>query len=305
MDHSNSNPEIRDLQLVQLEILLEFDRICKKHNIRYQLFSGTLIGCIRHQGFIPWDDDIDVCLIREEYDRFLEIAKIELDEKFFLQTYETDRNTVKRLARIRKNNTLYLQEQYQFIKMHHGIPISLMPLDNVKPGTFIGEFHRAFYQFLLVPLRKLNYCRSWDNCINKNKNKPLRKSVTILLHVISKFIPKKFTDNFHNKIACMFNGKETEYIAHLTNGATKKRYKAFMMSRKDFFDVISGKFEGHTFPIPRNYDKLLTNIYGDYMTYPPIEEQKPKHYVTNVILDTKSAQYCSHELTFKVHQHRS
>ena len=284
MKNNNVNLYIRDIQLAQLEMLLELDRICKKFDIRYQLFSGTLLGCIRHNGFIPWDEDIDVCMIRQEYDRFLDIAKFELDKKYFLQTYMTDKNYVKRLARLRKNNTLYLQESYQYQDMHHGIPISIMPLDNIKPYTFSGELHRALYQLSILVFRKINHSRSFEFCLHQNNL--FIKGSTIFLHMLSKIIPKRSTDLLQEKIACLFNNQDTEYITHLTNGATRKRYYAFMMKREEFYDVIPGIFEGYEFPIPRNYHKLLTNIYGDYMKPPPEDEQKSKHGIVKLCIST-------------------
>ena len=275
----NEQCEIREIQKVQLEILLDFDRICKKHNIKYQLFAGTLLGAIRHNGFIPWDDDIDLCLTRDEYNKFIEISKQELNKEYFLQTYDTDRYYYKQLARIRKNNTLMLQDLYSGLDMHHGICISLMPLDNVVPGTLKGDFHRILYQLLLNIFSRINDTRSLDSC---KKRTGFKKNAKILLHYIFKIIPKKKTDSFHTKIACMFNNKETQYITHLTNGATKKRYYAYMMKREEFYDVIEGDFEGYKFPIPRNYHYLLSNLYGDYMKLPPEEKQKPHHGVVKI-----------------------
>jgi lipopolysaccharide cholinephosphotransferase len=88
---SNSWTTLRDVQKVQLEILLEFDRICRKHGLKYLLFAGTLLGAVRHKGFIPWDDDIDVCMLRGDYERFLTVCKDELSAELFLQTTDTDR----------------------------------------------------------------------------------------------------------------------------------------------------------------------------------------------------------------------
>lgn len=285
MKFDNIDVDIKDVQNIEFEILLEFDRICKKNNIKYQLFAGTLLGCIRHKGFIPWDDDIDICMTRGEYNKFLDIASSELNIKYFMQTYETDKNYFKQLGRIRKNNTLYLQKGYQFVDMHHGVSISLMPLDNVIPNKLIGKAHRIAYQFLFYFLVKLNGSRSIKSCVNRDN--AIEKVIRLILFGVSKFIPKKLTDRLHTKVACMFNNQETEYITHLTNGATKKRVYAYMMKRKDFYDVIEGDFEGHKFPIPRNFHSALTNLYGDYMKLPPEEKQKPHHGVVKVSFNTK------------------
>ena len=98
--------KLREIQLVQLQILTEFDRICKKNDINYQLFAGTLLGAVRHKGFIPWDDDVDVCMLRSEYDRFLEIAQQELDPDYFVQNTYTDPEYYNIFTRIRKNGTV-------------------------------------------------------------------------------------------------------------------------------------------------------------------------------------------------------
>lgn len=104
--------KLREIQLVQLQILTEFDRICKKNDINYQLFAGTLLGAVRHKGFIPWDDDVDVCMLRSEYDRFLEIAQQELDPDYFVQNTYTDPEYYNIFTRIRKNGTFHTFMMY-------------------------------------------------------------------------------------------------------------------------------------------------------------------------------------------------
>ncbi|KMK78304.1 LicD family protein [Alkalihalobacillus pseudalcaliphilus] len=283
MKFINLDVEIKEVQKVQLEILLEFDRICKKHNIKYQLFAGTLLGAIRHKGFIPWDDDIDICLLREDYDKFLSVCDNELDTRYFMQTYKTDKRYFKQSGKLRKNGTVCLQEVYKEFDMHHGVSISLMPLDNVKPNTVIGTIQRKLYQFMFSFLIKLNGSRVFKRCINRKSY--VERVVRIILYLLSKVIPKSVTDNLHTKVACLFNDKNTKYITHLTNGATKKRYYAYMMEREEFYNVILGEFEGMEFPIPRNYDKVLRNLYGDYMKLPPLKEQVPHHGVIDVKLN--------------------
>ena len=108
---------LRRLQQTEFEILKEFDRICKKHNIQYFLDSGTALGAARHKGFIPWDDDIDVGMLRSDYEHFLEICPKELEQKYFLQTIETDPGCPCLFAKIRKNGTIYQENEKHRIKI--------------------------------------------------------------------------------------------------------------------------------------------------------------------------------------------
>lgn len=280
MVDKTENETLRKVQMVQLELLLEFDRICKKHDIPYQLFAGTLLGSVRHKGFIPWDDDIDLAILRKDYNRFLEIVPKELDERYFLQTYETDKEYYKQSGRLRRNNTLMLQELYEPFDIHHGIPISLMPIDNIKPDSFFGKAHRVLYQTLYNNLWRLNNARAIENCQREENLK--KKTVRYILHGVSKFIPKSLTDRLHEKAATLYSNEETEYVSHLTNGATKKRFHAYKMKRRDFYDTIPGEFEGHHFPIPRNYEEVLSNLYGDWQKLPSEEDREPHHGVIEI-----------------------
>jgi len=258
---------IKKLQNVMFEILLEFDRICKKNNIKYQLFAGTLLGSIRHKGFIPWDDDIDICLLRKEYNRFIEVCKTDLDSKYFLQTYETDKHWPRQFAKIRKNNTLLLEDSVSDYDIHHGIFIDVFPLDNVFPNTFIGKMQ----QKILFIMTKISLIRIKKICMNREGF--MEKFLCLFIHPFSKIIPKYWLDLLQTKIAIMFQKQETEYVAHLTCG------KEVYMNIKDVYDVIDGIFNDHIFPIPKNYDKVLTGIFGNYMKPPPIEERGSHNFI--------------------------
>lgn len=272
---------LKSIQHELLDILLEFDRICNKHGLKYQLFAGTLLGAIRHEGFIPWDDDIDVCMLRSEYEKFIDICLKELSPKYFLQTYETDYNYYKQFAKIRKNGTVFLQELVSDLNIHHGIYIDIFPLDNVKPGTVSG----ILQQKILFLLGRLDYVRSKKRC--KKTSNTIVKYSGLSMHYLVRTLPKKITDKLQYRIATMFSVKDTVYISHLTNGVTKVRYHKFIAEQSTYQNMLYKKFEGFSFPVPVNYDDVLTRLYGDYKRIPEREEQTSHHDVIKVILSSE------------------
>lgn len=274
--------DIRRVQKVELEILLEFDRVCKANNIKYHLFAGTLLGAIRHNGFIPWDDDIDVCMLREDYEKFLIVGKECLDGDYFLQTYETDENYINQFAKIRKNNTIFLQDDVVGTNIHQGFYIDIFPFDNVEPYTLVGRVQRN----ILNILRYMTKCRL-KNKVNKTRNS-FSRYFRLFIHYFIKIIPKKPMDKMITNIACMFNNKNTKYVGELSHGTAKYLYDRFTVEKNIFYDTIEWEFEGHKFPIPRKYDYVLTKNYGDYMIPPPLEQQKPHHGIIEICFDTTS-----------------
>ena len=278
----NLDVEIREAQRVQLGILLDFDRFCKKHKISYQLFSGTLIGAIRHNGFIPWDDDVDVCMLRDEYEKFLKLSESELDEKYFVQNFYTDKNFQSQYSKIRLNNTRYVEYMVQDVDMHHGVFIDVFPYDNVKPNTLMGKLQRV----TLHRLKKINYCRV--KRVNNSKKSSSSRFINNLTYYILKLVPKRSMDNWIKKISIMFNGEDTEYVGELGISTRKDMYDKFNLKKEVFYNTIEWKFEGHCFPVPRDYDYVLTKNYGDYMSFPPLEEQQPHHGIVEVNFDTNA-----------------
>lgn len=281
MKFENMNVSIRDVQKVQLEILLEFDRVCKKNAIQYQLFAGTLLGAIRHKGFIPWDDDIDVCMLRKDYDKFIKLGKKELSDSYFLQTHKSDKDYIMSFAKIRKNNTLFIEESTSESKIHSGIYIDVFPMDNVQPGKMLG----IMQQKTLFVLGRINLSRIKK--ISLQATKPIEKYVSLGFHYILKLIPKAWTNYLLDKLLIMFNDRETEYVTHLSNGVSRSRYFRYIQRKDEVYNTINGEFEGCYFPIPAQYEDDLTRLFGDYMKLPPIEQQKPHHGIIEVNFDTK------------------
>lgn len=272
--------DIKKVQTIQFELLVEFDRICKENNIMYQLFSGTLLGAIRHKGFIPWDDDIDVCMLREEYDKFLTVYKKELNEQYFLQNYETDPLSMFHFSKLIKNNTIYRTNTYRDIDMNHGIFIDIFPMDNVKPNTKIGNIHRMLYSFGFHVISSMNKNRCYQA---KNK---LTKYLRLSLYYSTKVLPKNSIHVILDKAICMFDNQDTTYVSCITNGDSKELIDKTTVERATFIDLIEWEFEGIKFPVPKEYDYILTKQYGKYLELPPVEEQKPHHGIIEVNFDT-------------------
>lgn len=153
--------QLRKLQLTELELLVEFDRICRKNNIVYILGYGTMLGAVRHKGFIPWDDDVDVFLMRDEYERFCDACEKDLDkEKFFLQNWETDKNFNSGYAKLRRNNTHYVRVGQEKMKYHNGIYIDIMVFDKIIDN----EKERNKFKRRCIIYRKLLYSTAGAMC---------------------------------------------------------------------------------------------------------------------------------------------
>ena len=267
-----TDEQLRHVQMIELDILLKFDAICKKNNIKYQLFAGTLLGAVRHNGFIPWDDDIDVCMLRCEYEKFIKCCTSDvLGTNYFLQTNKTDSTSVIQFAKLRMNNTVLEPENEVSSISHKGIWIDIFPLDNVKPGTFEGEKqYRDFQKYYSV-------VTSTVKSRVKLAKTPWKKAIRYCLYCITRIVPKSYFDNKLYKIMTQFDNEKTEYVNHLSNGTNGKRKEWFLVSLKEHIETIDCEFEGYLFPIPKAYDSILSRRYGDYMQMPPIDEQKPHH----------------------------
>ncbi|WP_212930331.1 LicD family protein [Shouchella clausii] len=269
---------LKEVQNQQILILKEFCRICEENDLTYHLFAGTLLGAVRHKGFIPWDDDIDVAMLREDYNKFITLCKTSLKKDFFLQNFETDPDYPMQFSKLRKNNTLFVEGDYRDISMHHGLYIDIFPLDNVFPNTKLGEIQRISVHFL----RTLDRARTKRLC-QKSNNK-LVVYLRLTLYALLKLIPKKLTDRLQYTLLTLFQNKKTQYVSHLTNGATKQRFYKFLIRRDDFYDTTKMKFENGIYTIPSDYKDVLSRLYGDYEILPPKEKRVPHHGIVKIKL---------------------
>ena len=244
--------ELKKAKKIMMDILLELDRICKKENIKYWITDGTLLGAVRHKGFIPWDDDIDICMLSEDYENFLKIAKENLNTSIFLDNKETDKYAFFDFLKLRDRNSKYIEKVHTHTELfHQGISIDIFVMDS---------FDRK-----IKPLYKILYMIK-NFKISKGKNR-----FYFLKLILIKFKIKKLVSKF---LLCFLIQENVERKDFLIG--YRYLWKQVYESR-DIFPLKKIEFEGHKFPCPNNPDAILKELYGNkYMELPP-EDQRIWH----------------------------
>lgn len=261
------NNKLNQVQEIELEILQKFHSICEKHNLVYFLDAGTLLGAVRHKGFIPWDDDIDVGMPRNDYEKFLKIAQNELGDKYFLQNRKTDKNYPFNFSKIRKNNTSFVEWGLRNVKMHHGIYIDIFPYD-ILPIENQEEYMRECLYLDKQFLRKFvpDLMREKEPGM-KGFLKNLYKKTIYFLY---KFIPEKMLDKKAKQLFTKYNNldyKDKIYACH----SFRDFYK---FEGNIIFPISKVNFEGYKFNAPHDTDKFLRKFYDDYMQLPPKDQRQ-------------------------------
>lgn len=250
-------PSLREVQLFDLQILKDVVRVCDNNNIKYMISSGTLLGAVRHGGFIPWDDDIDVDMPLPDYKKFLKIAQRELGKKYFVQNYKTDKNYSEMWTHIRANGTTSMPLRECRYKIHFGMHIDIFPLVGVS-----NDPKKRNKQKKALALNRMllhdTYAKALDEPINLKL-----KLVYAIPRCIRRFICRI---NEHN---IMLNPNEYENCCEIwySMDAATIRPTSLMDS------YIRIKFEDAYFNTYSDYDSFLHNMYGDYMTPPPENER--------------------------------
>ena len=276
--------EMKKVWAVELDLYLEFDRICKKHHIPYTVSGGTLLGAIRHNGFIPWDDDIDLELLREDYETFLRVAPSELKFPYFLQTEKTDPGFVGPNAKLRNSLTtgILKKELPKHYSFNQGIFIDLFPLDTVvsDPARLEKQAEDILkYQKLFRKGERAyhNYTPSPGNALKKLYKSTVHKILTgPLVHGRNVFLP--YVEK-RDRACTRYNDQTSEPLVGKL--LLRPKDKRLHLYREDLNDIILHDYEFLQVPVMRNYDRALTMHFGDYMK--PVRDAS---YHGGVVFDT-------------------
>ena len=260
--------DIQELHKVELELLVEFDRICRKYDIAYSIDGGTLLGAIRHKGFIPWDDDADVIMNRRAYQKFVSVLDKELDlDKFYFQDMKLTSGYRWGYGKLRYANTEFVRLDQEYMPYKQGVFLDVFVCDNVPDNYFMR---------CLCNLHSFIYRKAFYSEVGKHTAEGWSKFIYQILNIIPEGKLKKSYYRYIN----FRNTKQTEWVKCLTFPACNK---VFGYKRKWYEDVIDIEFEGVMLKGCRDYDEYLTFLYGDYMKLPPISKRKI-HPVSKLIL---------------------
>lgn len=263
---------LRKVQLTQLEIAKEVKRICEKYHIRYFLTAGTLLGAIRHQGFIPWDDDLDIAMLKADYDRFIEFANVELKPSYELQTWNNDSEYPFEYAKVRKKGTIYVEGKSNSEK-EQGIFIDIIVYINMTDDLQLQKLeHDKMLEIHRMLLVKCHYKPWYDG-----GRISVKKRIGYLWYKIKAIFYSK------GELKRKFELIQSSYpdtTNSLFGMTTRKEFTP--LKREWFLESISVIFEDDVFSIPKGYENYLRTYYGDYMQLPPEDKRGNQHQIIKI-----------------------
>lgn len=256
-----TDEELVHLRELELMILKDVVHILDKNNIPYILYAGTLLGAVRHKGFIPWDDDIDIAMFRDDYEKAVKVLDEQIDkDKYFLVEpafYEKCQHT---FMKVNLKGTRFDSWYNKFVDYDEGIHIDVFPFDNVPDNDFIAKAHNFFTRSLYHIIK--NYLVIYENCKRAKFHLYLHKFLNkfpISYKTWWKFF--KWAITYYNKKDCR---RVTEFLIDTS-------FVAYDRADLEYGDKM--KFEDQEFTVPKNWDKHLTEYFGDYMKLPPEEDR--------------------------------
>lgn len=251
--------DLRKLQLAELYMLKDIANICEANGIKYYITAGTLLGAVRHKGFIPWDDDLDITMYRKDLQKLTSLLRSEYKEKYFVQSFDTDKNYTRYITKIRLNGTKQVEEIYENDDINHGIYIDIFPLDHTTKSGGIGLAIRGKILRLLFAYKTTKHTKSW-------KTSKFKQIVINILKPITYLIP----DSLINKAFDYCCSKtDVEGAKYTTSFASHYLWNKQMFPNEVYGEGVKIVFEDGKFIAPTKYLILLEQLYGpNYMDIP-------------------------------------
>lgn len=264
---SGANSDLYLLQRQETEILCELRRICTKYNLMYFITAGTLLGAVRHNGFIPWDDDIDVAMPLKDFEKFSKICRTDLAAQYFFQDCKSEKQYPFHFAKIRKNDTIVNDPFLAHLNIHKGIYIDVFPLVKCPKNDKAAKLFFKFVEFFTYAIMA-----KYDGDFICG----YQKKLVVLFFRLSKHLPKSFLVIMRSLICSFVELFCSNERVCTVSGAHGYPREAF---RREWFEKSAIlPFEGQEFCAPSGWNELLINMYGDYIT-PPDEDGKGGHFI--------------------------
>lgn len=260
---------LKKLQETQIEILNEIDRVCRENGLRYSLYAGSLLGAVRHKAFIPWDDDLDICMPRADYEQFLSIWDKEADKKYILLNKRVNPNYTQSFSKIRKDHTCFLQSDRERNRYHTGIFVDVFPVDRMQDGKIAQK--KFICECMFYQLFTREYVPPKGNAI-------VRAICNLILRLTTRKIRMKLIDKLERDITRCSNDNRKRVVFVETPSTYTKPMPCDLL---DEYEELP--FGDRSYMCFKKWDEYLTLKYNNYMQLPQEEERAWKHHP--IILD--------------------
>lgn len=260
--------ELEELKQIELEILKDFKNICEKENIMYSLLAGTIIGAVRHKGFIPWDDDIDICMPRDEYTKFVKYCKNN-ETPFLLINNETDKNYGYMFAVLSNPKTKIVEHVGNRYDIDMGVHIDIFIYDAM--GNTYEEAVKNYNKSRFS--RELLVAANWKKYSKSKTHSIIYEPIRLCFFLLSRFV--NFSKQIR-KIEKKYTSKsfyDSEFVGNLCSDMRARS----IIEQSAFDSYVELEFEKETFKVFKGYETYLKNVYGDYMQLPPVEKRVTHH----------------------------